>query len=85
MVETEVVLTRQQAGYGETAGIAARGGSGRWVHMWSRNAVAIYIAQSTAALAKDCRTRDLQGRSAGQRWKSYLALISHASAAAPRK
>ncbi len=85
MVKTDVVQPRHQTGYGETAGISSRGGSGRWVHMWTRNAVAIYSTQSTAAMAKDCMTRDLRGRGAEQRWKSYLALVSHAFAAAPRK
>ena len=53
------------------------GGKGRWINMYSRNARAVHSSQSTADLAKSCMARNPGEAGVEQRWKKFLALLSH--------
>jgi len=52
----------------------------RWVHTLSQRVAAIYMMESTSAVARSCITPDLRAASTQDRWKTFLSLVSRRAA-----
>ncbi len=52
----------------------------RWVHTLSQRVAAIYMMESTSAVARSCITPDSRAASTQDRWKTFLSLVSRRAA-----